>query len=273
MENEMIKKCERIHYFMQLSSYFSELTDLPGVSFAYTNLVSDTWYNQAYNIHDFSCTKVEELKEEILKKSSNYFEAHKRELCFYLTPATTPVDFDVFLKKEGFTEFDEEAWMFFDFSKELIAKPNPEITIREVAYDDLELFGQVYYKTLPGPEVKEYIKCVKNGFLSKPPFVDIKYFIAFYKNCPAGMLSLLSFEKYSGLYAVAVDENYQMKGICKALVSNVIKICKERGTEYLFLQTGNGETSQTAFEHMNFVTKFIRTGYIKDSALNEIKHG
>lgn len=276
MNNEIIKRCERAHYFMQLSSYFSELKDLPGVSFAYTELVSDTWYNQAYNIHNVSNSKSKELEtymEDILQKSSAFFNNHNRETCFYLTPATTPANFDVFLQSKGFAKFDEEAWMFFDFSQNISVKSDSNITIKDVENNNLQLFGQIYQKTLPGPEVEGYIKCVKNGFLSQPPLVDIKYFMAFYNNIPVGMLSLLSFEKYSGLYAVAVDEDYQNKGICKALVSAAVDACKKRGTEYLFLQTGNGESSQQAFEHMNFRTEFIRTGYIKESVLNNIQHG
>lgn len=267
MKNEIIRKCERAHYFMQLSSYFSELSDLPGISFAYSRLVSDTWYNQAYNIHDLSSN------DHILQRSCDYFGKHDRETCFYLTPATTPLYFAEFLKRNGFVEFDAEAWMFFDFSKVFKSEIGPKITIKEVTENDLELLGEVYCKTLPGPEVNEYVQCVKNGYLSHPPLVDIQYYIAFYDGHPVGMLSLLSFEKYSGLYAVAVDENYKNKGICKALVSTAVSVCKKRGTEYLFLQTGDGEDSQKAFEHMNFKTEFVRIGYVRESSINDIQHG
>ena len=273
MNKEVIKCCERAHYFMQLSSYFTELMDLPGVSFAYTNLVSDTWYNQAYNIQDLSSTELAESNESILSKSRKYFEDHNRELCFYLTPATTPTNFKEFLKNHGFTEFDKEAWMFYNFSKEDLLSTNPRIKIKDITDTELDLFSEVYCNTLPGPEVAAYVQCVKNGFLSRPPFININYFVAFYDEKPVGMLSLLIFGKYAGLYAVAVDEGYQNMGICKALVAKSVDICRKQDIEYLFLQTGNGEDSQVAFEHLNFETKFVRIGYIQESALKNIQHG
>lgn len=267
MEYDIIRKCERAHYIMQLSSYFSELCDFPGVSFAYSDLVTDTWYNQAYNIHGI------DSNEEILKRSIQYFDKNNREICFYLSPASIPQDFHVFLNEEGFVQCDSEAWMFYDFTKDLCFPSNSNIVIKKVTEEYLNLFGEVYRNTLPGPEVNEYIQCVKNGFLSAPPLVDIQYYIAFYQNMPVGMLSLVSFEKYSGLYAVAVDNSYQNKGVCKALVSTAVKECKRRGTQYLFLQTGDGEDSQRAFEHLHFKTEFVRSGYVRESFSDSIQHG
>lgn len=273
MNNQIIKNCERAHYLMQLSSYFSELTDLPGVSFAYTNLVTDTWYNQAYNIHSVSRKDTIEEKKDILDKSNLFFDKHDRQVCFYLTPATAFENFSQFLLDNDLVVFDEEAWMFYDFTNDLPQISKGKIEVREITEKDLDLFGEVYCRVLPGPEVKEYVQCVKNGFLSHPPLVDIKYYLAFYEETPVGMLSLLSIGNCAGLYAVAVDEDYQHKGVCRALVSKAIVECKQKQIEYLFLQTGNGEESQEAFEHLGFTTQFVRKGYILKAMAEDVQHG
>ena len=276
MNKQVIRECERAHYLMQLSSYFSELTDLPGISFAYTNLVTDTWYNQAYNIHEIVTKDLTVTKDAILKLSKEYFSEHDREICFYLTPATTPANFNKFLEQNNFTSFDEEAWMFFDLNKSALLVNEctvSNIQVKEVTDKELDLFKDVYYKTLPGPEVNEYIQCVINGYLSPPPFVSIKYFLAFMDDKAVGMLSLVTQGKYSGLYAIAVDRDYQRKGICRTLLSKAINECKLNETEYLFLQTGNGEEAQKVFEHIGFVTEFVRYGYVNKAVAEEIQHG
>jgi len=258
---------------MQLSSYFSELTDLPFVSFAYTRYVTDTWYNQAYNINytanDFTLTKF----ENILKTSETFLSERARETCFYLTPATSPANFGKFLEERNYGIFEEEAWMFFDRKKYPLLNVNNDIIIKEVSDDLLSTFEEVYQRTLPGPEVDGYIKCVVNGFIAQPPMVEIKYYIAFVDNKPVGMLSLLCFGKYAGLYAVAVDEGYRKQGICKALVSKAVDYAQKQNVEHLFLQTGNGADSQLAFEKMGFVTEFIRIGYVPQSVIENMQHG
>lgn len=273
MNNQIIAECERAHYLMQLSSYFSELTDLPGVSFAYTNLVTDTWYNQAYSIQTLSSRQLTLTNSDILTISKKYFSERNRETCFYLSPASTPSDFGSFLESNDFATFDEEAWMFFDIENFLSRGHNFNVTIKEITKDDLDLFGEVYYRTLPGPEVNEYIQCVINGFLLPPPFVTIKYYLAYWNEKAIGMLSMLSIGKYSGLYAIAVDEEFQHKGVCRALVSKAVTQCKSNKTKYLFLQTGNGEDSQKVFERLGFNTEFIRIGYVSKSVADDMQHG
>ena len=105
MDKQLIRECERAHYFMQLSSYFSELTDLPFVSFAYTKYVTDTWYNQAYNINYTALDFTQAKFEEILKTCESFLSERNREACFYLTPATLPSNFGQLLEKQGYGIF------------------------------------------------------------------------------------------------------------------------------------------------------------------------
>ena len=272
MDNHLIRECERAHYFMQLSSYFSELTDLPFVSFAYTKYVTDSWYNQAYNINYMADDFSQEHFDQILKLSEDYLSERNRETCFYITPATLPSNFGQLLEKQDFGVFDEEAWMFFDRTN-LPLTINHNVVVKEITNESLSTFMEVYSRTLPGPEVDGYIKCVVNGFISQPPMVDIKYYVAIVDEKPVGMLSLLCFSKFAGLYAVAVDKDYQKQGVCKALVSKAIEYTQKHKIEHIFLQTGNGADSQTAFEKIGFVTEFIRIGYAPQSVINDMQHG
>lgn len=273
MNNQIIREIERIHYLMQLASYFSELTDLPGISYAYTKFVSDTWYNQAYNISIKEDDSLKQRFEELLRSSEGFFSARNRATCFYLTPASVPSQLGKLLEANDYMVFDEEAWMFLDPNKYVHGRTNDNIRIVEVREDTLPVFGDVYRRTLPGPEVNGYIDCVVNGFISKPPLVDIKYYLAYVEDIPIGMLSLLCLSRYAGLYAIAVDENYQKIGACRAMLTSAVEHCKKSNIEYMFLQTGHDTDSETIFKHMGFVTEFVRNGYAQKSIVDTMQHG
>lgn len=264
-ENE-IKNCERMHYFMQLSSYFSELVDLPNVSFAFTNLLSDTWYNQAYNVCNLNLKDYKaffDSCEEVFKKND-------REVCFYITPSAS--NFSEVLLSSGYALVDEESWMFYDFTKE-ICDVDSSVRIVSVDREKLDEFGAFYKASLPGPEVDAYVQCVKNGFNAAPPLINIKYYLAYLEEKPVGMLSYLSFGEYAGVYAVAVLEDYQNMGVCKALVNRIVNVARESNIKFMFLQTGNGEDSEMIFEKLNFRQQFVRRGYVKETTISDITHG
>lgn len=273
MNNQIIRESERAHYLMQLASYFSELTDMPDVSYAYTHNVSDTWYNQAYGINIKNDDSVSKAIDRLLDTSKAFFDARNREMCFYLTPASSPSNLGEILETKGFAVFDEEAWMFINPKMYQTPTLNPNVKVVEVTEDMLSIFDDVYRRTLPGPEVDGYIDCVVNGFKSNPPLVCIKYYLAYYGEKAVGMLSLLTLGKYAGLYAIAVDEDCQRRGVCKAMLSAALEYCTLNSIQYVFLQTGHKTDAETAFEKMGFKTEFVRIGYTKESIVDNIQHG
>ena len=270
MENVIILACERAHYLMQLSSYFSTLVDKNNVSFAFSDYVSDTWYNQAYNMALSSDSTPEELAS-FMEQSKRVFSTYNRLPCFYTSPATNPHAISELMEKNDYLPFDEEAWMFY--SEQEMLHANSNIEIKQVTEDLLGAFSDFYRENLPGPEVEEYIKCVINGFFRHPPLVDIRYLLAYKGDSPVGMISILSIGKFAGLYAVAVNEKYRRRGVCRTMISSAISLCNAKGIEHIFLQTGKGEESEIAFAKMGFKTEFVRVGYAHKTAIDNMQHG
>jgi len=264
-----IRESERVHYIMQLSSYFSELTDLPGVRFSYTYRFTDIWYNQAYDIEWTS--DIKSLKTVV----EEYLAKRDRLPCIYTSPATEPENIGKLLEDLGYGMFEEEAWMFYNFDENKKAYTIPDdISITEVKTEqDLEIFAEVYRKGLPGPEVEDYVEACLEGFKYKPPLVNIWYFIAKYQGAPAGMISLLTLGKYAGIYAVATIEEFQKKGIVRALNWVACALAEKVGCKYAFLQTVKGEDSELVFEKLGYETLFIREGYTTKQVIADLEHG
>jgi len=268
--NRLIRETERAHYLMQLSSYFSELIDRPGVRFAYTFRFTDIWYNQAYDI-EWDPNQMDELLLVIEK----FLSSKDRLPCIYVTPAVKPEDIGGLLEERGYGKFETEAWMFYDF--EWNKKPAMDaegISITEVKSDkELEIFSEVYRKGLPGPEVELYIDSVVDGMRFKPPMVDMWYFIANFNGEPAGMASLLKIGEFAGLYAVATIEQFQNKGICRSLCRFIGEFAAQNNANHLFLQTVVGEESEIVFRKVGYKTLYVRDGFTTKEEIENLKHG
>lgn len=266
----LIRSSERAHYIMQLASYFSELTDLPGVRFAYTHRLKDIWYNQAYDIewHSKDIIPLKSIIEE-------YCSKRDRLPCIYLTPAVKPADLGKRLEEIGYGKFEEETWMFYDFKEN--SKPYimpTEISVVEVkSAKEFEMFAGVYRKGLPGPEVEKYIQAVADGLRYIPPLVNIWYFVAKYSDEPAGMLSLLTVGEYAGIYAVATIEKFRGKGVCKALTLHAGRVAERAGSKHMFLQTVVGGDSEIVFRKLGYETLYVREGYTTKDVIAKLQHG
>lgn len=270
LSREEIRASERAHYIMQLASYFTELTDEAGVRFAYTNRLSDIWYNQAY---DIDCN--EDEFSSLMTRIETYFQRRERTPCIYLSPATTPPNASDLLGNRDYAQFESEAWMFYDLGQLKSDYVQPaSISISEVTWErDFEMFADIYRRGLPGPEVEKYIDATREGQRYKPSLVDIRYFVGKYEGEPAGMISLLQIGRYAGVYAVATVEEFKKKGLARALNMHVCREAAANGADTIFLQTVSGEHAETVFQRLGYSTLYLRDGYTTRSAVEGLQHG
>ncbi len=265
----IVRNVERAHYLMQLSAYFSELTDIAGVRFAYTNKLDDVWYNQAYDIN-FDGTRVDDLIETV----ESYFSRRDRRPCLYTSPTSKPAELTDLLQAKGYGKFDDEAWMFYDFSLRDNRPLHRDISISEVRDEiDVAMFAEIYREGLPGPAIESYIDAAIEGLRYRPPLVSISYFTCTYQERPAGIACLHRIGHYAGLYAVATIPAFQQKGVARALINHISQLAKHEDVKFLFLQTGAGEESEQIFEKLGFKTRFIREGFTRNDTISTLQHG
>lgn len=272
LKPDEIRLAERAHYSMQLSAYFSELVDLPGVRFAFADKLTDTWYNQAYDV-DWRNRDLAQLGRTV----QTMCESRRRAPCIYLSPASLPETTERYIEdKLGLVRFEEEAWMFHSSEPSSPRKnsSSTRVHIVEATLDEhFPDFVHVYRHGLPGPEVEAYIAAVTDGLRYAPATVDVHYLLAYLGDDPAGMLSILSTNGCSGIYAVATLEPFRQQGVARALVEAGLAIADANASRYVFLQTVAGEESEETFQHMGFETLFTRPGYTTTEIAEGIEHG
>ena len=268
LNHDEIRLTERAHYHMQLSGYFSELVDFPGIRFAFTNRLADTWYNQAYDI-DWTHRSDADLGAVIAQRCAS----RDRAACVYISPANKPKNIATVLKQSGMVPFEDEAWMFFPMTSTL-SESNESITIRDVGTNDgLSDFCEVYRHGLPGPEVENYIHAARDGFRYAPAGVDVRYLVAYIDGQPAGIMSVLSALGCSGIYNVATVPQFRRKGVARSLARHAVQIAHAYASKYLFLQTVSGDESEHAFSRLGFTTAYTRIGYTTPDVVASLTHG
>ena len=270
VHRQLVRQTERAHYVMQLSVYFSELADLPGVRFACTHRFADTWYNQAY---DVVCTEGDAAG--LIGTIHDYLRSRDRLPCVYLSPAVEPASFAGLLEGAGFGEFETEAWMFYDFTETDAPGLIPDaIDVRQVSTDaDLEAFAHVYRDGFPGPEVEMYIGAAVDGFRHQSPLVDTFLYLASWEGEPAGIVSLYRLGAFAGVYDVATVGSWRRRGIARALLRRAGMQARDMGCDYLFLQTVAGEVGEKAFARLGYSTRYVRRGYTTKDAIAGLRHG
>jgi len=260
-----IRNIERTHYVMQLSGYFTELSDRPGIRFAYTDIFSDVWYNQAYDIigpqSEFT---------QLIHDTEDYFKSKDRIPCFYTSPATD-MDFIKQLTDNGYVEFEQESWMLFDTSSS--DKPSNSKFSFSVVQGNFNDFSKVYRQGLPGPEVELYITAAINGHRFAPGNLKVEYLLAYHENTPVGMLGLVLLPPVAGVYAIATIPEWQAKGVATLLNNSASNIARSHHCTHLVLQTVTGEDSEMKFEKMGYYTLFKRSGYAPADIVKEMTHG
>lgn len=269
---EEIRLVERNHYYMQLSAYFTELIDLPGVRYAFTSRLSDTWYNQAYDVDWMDLDP-----SDLVASLSEVCDSKNRAPCVYTSPANRPADVAQLIEEQGLSKFEEESWMFLPLDEESslgLHRHEPTIVIHDVSLDEhLTDFANVYRRGLPGPEVEDYVAAVINGLRYAPPGVDVHYLLAFLGDEAVGMLSLLSCNGMSGIYAVATVEQFRRRGVARSLVRRGVELARGKASQYLFLQTETGAEAEEAFHRIGFETAFRRSGYTTPAVVASLSHG
>ena len=122
-----IEEAVRIHWKLQLGSYFKSIHDLDGAVYNLGGLVTDYFWNYAGMIN----TKPRD-SNALIERIINFAQEHRREPAFYIDPSTKPINFTKHLTDAGFKADDDEIWMFFNkLTKDLQQISN--LVIKEVA--------------------------------------------------------------------------------------------------------------------------------------------
>lgn len=250
-----IEEAVRIHWKLQLGSYFDSIHDLQGAIYNLGGLVTDYFWNYAGMIN----TQPSEA-DALIERIINFALSHKREPAFYIDPSTKPDIFTTHLTNAGFQADDDEIWMFF---KEL---PNdlqqiPDLDIREVAdFNDMQTFVKVFHDSYEmledGDTSSPYGDSLLKAYQNQTNDVNVHHFLGSRSGKAVSVSSIYMSGHDAGLYNVGTPESHRGHGYGTALSVHAIKYAQEKATKKILLQTELGGDAERLYKKLGFVQAF-----------------
>lgn len=251
-----IEESVRIHWKLQLGSYFDSVHDLDGAVYNLGGLVTDYYWNYAGMIN----TKPSEA-EELINRIIKFASEHNREPAFYIDPSTKPENFPELLTTAGFHPDDDEIWMFFN-ELPINLKPQPsDLDIKEVSSpSDMKIFVDVFhdaYEFLEGEETSStYGDSLLETYQNQPKDVNVHHFIGSSSGNPVSVSSIYMSGSDAGLYNVGTPISSRGCGYGTAVSVHAIKFAESKGAKKILLQTELGDDAERLYKKLGFTQAF-----------------
>lgn len=251
-----IEEAVRIHWKLQLGSYFDSVHDLNGSVYNLGGLVTDYYWNYAGMIN----TTPNEA-EALIKRIIEFAGEHNREPAFYIDPSTKPDNFTELLTTAGFHPDDDEIWMFFDkFPNDLRPQPS-DLDIKEVSSSsDMKIFVDVFhdaYEFLEGGETSStYGDSLMESYQNQPKEVNIYHFIGSSSGKPVSVSSIYMSGSDAGIYNVGTPISSRSSGYGTSLSVHAIKFAESKGAKKILLQTELGDAAEQLYKKLGFTQAF-----------------
>lgn len=261
-----IEEAVRIHWKLQLGSYFDSVHDLNGAVYNLGGLVTDYYWNYAGMIN----TKPNEAKE-LINRIIEFASEHNREPAFYLDPSTKPENFSELLTNAGFHPDDDEIWMFFNgFPKNL--KPQPsDLNIKEISSqsdmkDFVDVFHDAYEFLEDGETSSTYGDSLMEASQKQTKDVNVYHFIGSCSGKPVSVSSIYMSGTNAGLYNVGTSISSQGHGYGTALSIHAIEFAKSKGAKKILLQTELGDDAERLYKNLGFGQAFSGVIWAKSNS-------
>lgn len=263
IDYELIKKLKDVHLGSQLELYMSKKLQFENYDIYLSDLIEDNYWNFATNL------KVKD-KHEFLKDWQNIkedFIKNKRQAIIYLTP-----ELPIYSKKEelGLSEIYTDSWLVLDnLDNFQYSKSKLNINIEEVNSHNLEDFIQGVSQGFSSDDPNDPYDSLSEGYQialreslkNEDAKYKIKHYLARYNNIVVGTATVNYNDEVACVYNVTTNRNYKKNGICKEIMSYLIKDMADSGIKIICLQTEKGFYTEEVYLKLGFKKIFDGIAY------------
>jgi len=265
MKTGLIQKIEDANLRLN-ESFATRIIRRPDVTiFLNEEIPDDPYLNLATKISD------PENVESFVAEVSETFESRGIASSFYLSSYTSS-KVKSFLLAQGYGEFANDSWMFWDLNKESFSELIEGLEIKRVEteqeLDDFtKVFVEVYSKGEPDDPYQGlsplYDKFLRKRFYQEGKDSEAEYYNAYWHGKAVGTGSLLHDGEIGGMFSLAVLPEFRKLGIGKALQARRVERARELDLQYLYLITEAGSRNEKIFAKAGFRTEFGNLELVK----------
>ena len=168
----------------------------------------------------------------VLDRVASRFRRKRISQCFYISPFTSPKNFEEILQNNGFKMWDKLDVM--EYSNEPKDLNIENIIIKRVGMESLKSWIRVFSGSfgISLSQIQEY--SLRSRILF--PRSDIDFYLAFIRGKAVGCATLYSKDSIGGIYFLGTLKEYRDIGVSSIILKAISQRSQERNNNSLILQ-------------------------------------
>lgn len=264
MNLDLIRELEKVNFESQLQLFLTTKLSYEHYDIYLSDYIEDSLWNITTNIN---YNDIKYLKKDYVN-IKNIFNKYNREPVLYFTPSSNLYD------KRDNIELEKiytDSWLLLDNLKD---------------YPEYESILDINIKQVTKGDMEDYIEAISNGFSSEDPdypyegltegykqtfrnnILDNKlkkykneHYIAKYDDQVVGTMTVNRNNKIAFLYNITTNRNYKKRGICKELISYIVKKLDNENIKYICLLTEKECYTEQIYLKLGFKKIFEADAY------------
>ena len=261
-----LKDLINIHTNGQLELYTSKVIKRESYNIMLSDLIDDQYWNFAYLTN--KNIDIKDTWEQI----KNDMNANNRKPALYVMSTKNEIDFENELQEINLKCLYTDTWMINE-NLENFVKYNSKLDMKVVKVNkDLKTkFIQAVmegfsgdnpdapYESLSEGYKRALENCKENG---EGDYKLINY-LGTYNNKAISTATVIYNKDKAIIYNVTTNKNFQKQGVCKQLMSEIVKDLVELGITTACVQTEQGFYTEQVYKNMGFKEVMLGKAYIE----------
>lgn len=224
----------------------------------------DDYLNLAINI---KAKNAKEFEEDF-KRIKEIMNKNKRKTSIFINNDVllSTVDFE----SKGLRISDNSVWLILENLKDYPEfKNNIDINISKINKQEGKYYPYIVEKGFIRSNEedpydglsKSVVEAIKRSCYKNNNIFTTEHYVAKYNSNIVGTITIMYEKEIAYIYNVTVDANHRRQGICKQLMSHIIKRLKKLEINQVVLQTEKGFYPEKIYKNMGFKEIFRGVKY------------
>ena len=255
-----------IHLNGQLYLYMSNTIRNEDYDIYYSDLIDDQYWNFAYLKNKEVCLNniFEEIKFNMNKLNRNPI--------IYITSNIIDLKLQENIKNSKFKSLYTDVWMTLNNLEQFESyKSKIDFDVYKVDEKLKEQFIQAIMDGFSGDNPEEpyeslsdgYKTALENSFNENNSDYKIIHYLGRKENEAISTATVIYKRQKAIIYNVTTNKKYQKNGVCKQMMSDIIKDLIELNIDEVCVQTEHGFYTEEVYKKMGFIERLLGKAYIE----------
>ncbi len=267
MNLELIKKLNHFNLHANLGIYFDGIDKFEKYTIAYHNKIKDYYFNF---IIDIKADTKEEF-DKIILEATPKMKAKGRQVAVAVLPFMQKIynNRDIYFDND-YELVSNEVWQIYDdFDNINNINTNCLLNVKLEKTTNMQLYSEEMIKAYQTGDADDpygdldsiYKEVYANHKKINNEYTE-EFFFAKVNNEIVGVTSSVYDSEIYGIYGLAVKKDFRCKGICKEIIKQQLKMCRDKKLKLAFLQTEEGYHPAYIYRKLGFKDVCIEYYYI-----------